>query len=131
MYIRSTRISQRFPLGTGACVQILLFGILSIEIKRKAPRAHTVCEIIGARYATRIVCSVDIIVFYYHSIDSYTMHTYKRWGPAAHKVFLGFCLLTNVLVTAMLLLGGAATITAMTGGHASDGLGRADQSKFE
>lgn len=59
------------------------------------------------------------------------MHTYKRWGPTAHKVFLGFCLLTNVLVTAMLLLGGAATITAMTGGHASDGLGRADQSKFE
>lgn len=39
----------------GACVQILLFGILSIEIKRKAPRAHTVCEIIGARYAKKYV----------------------------------------------------------------------------
>ncbi len=79
-------VSGPFWYGAGASVQILLFGILSIEIKRKAPQAHTVCEIIRA-----------------------------RWGTAAHKVFLGFCLLTNVLVTAMLLLGGAATIAAMTG----------------
>jgi hypothetical protein len=34
--------------------QILLFGILSIEIKRKAPHAHTVCEIIRARYVSFI-----------------------------------------------------------------------------
>lgn len=30
-------------------------------------------------------------------------------------MFLGFALLTNVIVTAMLLLGGAATVTALTG----------------
>mmetsp|Transcript_14098 Transcript_14098/g.25022 ORF Transcript_14098/g.25022 Transcript_14098/m.25022 type:complete len:689 (-) Transcript_14098:40-2106(-) len=70
----------------GACTQILLFGVIAVEIKRKAPNAHTMCEIARA-----------------------------RWGPAAHKVFLFYALLTNTLVTAMLLLGGAAVTTALTG----------------
>lgn len=30
--------------------QVLLFGVMAIEIKRKAPHAHTVCEIVKARY---------------------------------------------------------------------------------
>ena len=38
-----------------------------------------------------------------------------RWGQTAHLVFLFFCLLTNVLVTSMLLLGGAAVVNALTG----------------
>ena len=63
-----------------------LFGILSIELKRKAPAAHTMCEVI-----------------------------LYGWGRAAHKVFLGFALVTNVIVTAMLLLGGAAVVTSLTG----------------
>ncbi|KAK3218437.1 hypothetical protein Dsin_012407 [Dipteronia sinensis] len=29
--------------------QVLLFGVMAIEIKRKAPHAHTVCEIVKAR----------------------------------------------------------------------------------
>lgn len=29
--------------------QVLLFGVMAIEIKRKAPQAHTVCEIVKAR----------------------------------------------------------------------------------
>ena len=29
--------------------QVLLFGVMAIEIKRKAPYAHTVCEIVKAR----------------------------------------------------------------------------------
>lgn len=40
---------------------------------------------------------------------------FLRWGFAAHVVFLGFCLLTNVIVTAMLLLGGSAVVNALTG----------------
>jgi len=32
------------------CDQVMLFGIMAIEIKRKAPYAHTVCEIVKARY---------------------------------------------------------------------------------
>ncbi|XWS36129.1 hypothetical protein CRYUN_Cryun20dG0058000 [Craigia yunnanensis] len=59
---------------------------MAIEIKRKAPSAHTVCEIVKA-----------------------------RWGKAAHIVFLAFCLLTNIIVTAMLLLGGSAVVNALTG----------------
>ncbi|KAB1210467.1 Urea-proton symporter DUR3 [Morella rubra] len=66
--------------------QVLLFGIMAIEIKRKAPNAHTVCEIVKA-----------------------------RWGTAAHIVFLVFCFLTNIIVTAMLLLGGSAVVNALTG----------------
>lgn len=65
---------------------MLLFGILAIEVKRKAPTCHTFLEIIQA-----------------------------RWGDTAHKVFLFFALLTNIIVTSMLLLGGAATVNALTG----------------
>lgn len=37
------------------------------------------------------------------------------WGTATHIVFLVFCLATNVIVTAMLLLGGSAVVNALTG----------------
>ncbi|GAV77026.1 SSF domain-containing protein [Cephalotus follicularis] len=79
-------ISGPFWYASGATVQVLLFGIVAIEIKRKAPHAHTVCEIVKA-----------------------------RWGTAAHIVFLVFCFLTNIVVTAMLLLGGSAVVNALTG----------------
>uniref|UniRef100_A0A2P2LSU5 Urea-proton symporter DUR3 n=1 Tax=Rhizophora mucronata TaxID=61149 RepID=A0A2P2LSU5_RHIMU len=79
-------ISGPFWYASGATIQILLFGVMAIEIKRKAPCAHTVCEIVKA-----------------------------RWGTPAHIVFLGFCFLTNIIVTAMLLLGGSAVVNALTG----------------
>jgi Na+/proline symporter len=49
------------------------------------------------------------------------MHTYlevvqaRGWGPRAHQVFLGFALTCNVVVSAMLLLGGSAVIEQLTG----------------
>ncbi|KAJ4729089.1 urea-proton symporter DUR3-like [Melia azedarach] len=79
-------VSGPFWYASGATIQVLLFGVMAIEIKRKAPHAHTVCEIVKA-----------------------------RWGTAAHLVFLAFCFLTNVIVTAMLLLGGSAVVNALTG----------------
>lgn len=79
-------VSGPFWYAAGACVQVLLFGILAIEVKRKAPTAHTVCEMARA-----------------------------RWGKATHISFIFFCLLTNIIVTSMLLLGGAAIINALTG----------------
>jgi SSS family transporter len=79
-------VSGPFWYASGATIQVLLFGVMAIEIKRKAPNAHTVCEIVRA-----------------------------RWGTPAHLVFLTFCLLTNVIVTAMLLLGGSAVVNALTG----------------
>lgn len=57
---------------------MLLFAILAVEIKRKAPTTHTCLEIVKA-----------------------------RWGTTAHLVFLVFCLITNIIVTSMLILGGA------------------------
>ncbi|HKU50332.1 MAG TPA: sodium:solute symporter family protein [Nitrososphaera sp.] len=79
-------VSGPFWYAAGASVQVLLFGILAIELKRKAPNAHTFLEIIRARF-----------------------------GDAAHRVFLVFALMTNMIVTAMLLLGGAAVVNGLTG----------------
>lgn len=79
-------ISGPFWYAAGASIQVLLFGILAIELKRKAPNAHTFLEIIRARY-----------------------------GDGSHKVFLVFALMTNMIVTAMLLLGGSAVVNGLTG----------------
>ena len=79
-------ISGPFWYAAGASIQVLLFGILAIELKRKAPNAHTFLEIIRARY-----------------------------GNGAHRVFLVFALMTNMIVTAMLLLGGSAVVNGLTG----------------
>jgi Na+/proline symporter len=40
-----------------------------------------------------------------------------RWGTVAHLTFLVFCLLTNIIVTSMLILGGAAVVNGLTGGR--------------
>merc|ERR1719446_1317094 len=79
-------VSGPFWYASGATIQVLLFGILAIELKRRAPTAHTVCEMVLA-----------------------------RWGAPAHLTFITFCMLANIIVTSMLLLGGAATVNALTG----------------
>ncbi len=43
-------IAGPFWYAAGATIQILLFGVLAVEIKRKAPSAHTVLEIVKARW---------------------------------------------------------------------------------
>merc|ERR1719155_285335 len=78
-------ISGPFWYASGATIQVLLFGILAIEIKRKCPTAHTMCEIVKARW------------------------------PEAHSTFLFFGFSANLIVTSMLILGGGATINALTG----------------
>ena len=72
--------------ASGATIQVLLFGVLAISLKKVAPSAHTVCEIVRA-----------------------------RWGKTAHLTFLFFAFCANIIVTSMLLLGGAATVEALTG----------------
>merc|ERR1719330_1465801 len=79
-------VSGPFWYASGATIQILLFGILAINLKKVAPSAHTMCEIVRA-----------------------------RWGKTAHLTFLFFAFCANIIVTAMLLLGGAATVQALTG----------------
>ena len=72
--------------ASGATIQILLFGVLAISLKDVAPSAHTMCEIVRA-----------------------------RWGKSAQLTFLFFGFCANIIVTSMLLLGGAATVEALTG----------------
>lgn len=52
-------VSGPFWYGAGATIQVLLFAILAVEIKRKAPNIHTILEVVLA-----------------------------RWGKVAHIVFL-------------------------------------------
>jgi Na+/proline symporter len=79
-------VSGPFWYASGKAIQVILFGLLAVSLKKVAPSAHTVCEIVNA-----------------------------RWGRTAHKTFLIFAFLANIIVTSMLLLGGAATVEALTG----------------
>ncbi|KAI8468533.1 MAG: urea active transporter [Monoraphidium minutum] len=79
-------VSGPFWYAAGATIQVLLFAVLAVEIKRKAPTAHTILEVVRA-----------------------------RWGTVAHLVFLVFCFATSMIVTSMLILGGASVVTALTG----------------
>lgn len=67
-------------------MQILLFATLAIERRRRAPDAHTFLEVILARY-----------------------------GVYTPIVYIVFGLMTNIMVTAMLLTGGSAVVTSSTG----------------
>lgn len=79
-------VSGPFWYASGATVQVILFATLAIELKRRAPNAHTFLEAVRARY-----------------------------GKVTHLVFLTFGLMTNILVTAMLLTGGSAVVQSLTG----------------
>lgn len=79
-------VSGPFWYASGATIQVLLFGVLAISLKQVAPNAHTFCEIVKS-----------------------------RWGTTAHLTFLFFAFCANIIVTSMLLLGGAATVEALTG----------------
>lgn len=89
--LQSSTVTYAFGLGgsfwyaAGASIQVILFSILALELKRKAPMTHTFPEMI-----------------------------YVRYGKNSHKVFLFFALMTNTIVTAMLVLGGAVVINSLT-----------------
>jgi Na+/proline symporter len=77
-------VSGPFWYASGATVQIILFATIAIELKRRAPNAHTFLEVIRARY-----------------------------GAVTHIVFMVFGICTNILVTSMLLTGGSAVVTSV------------------
>ncbi|OGE49586.1 hypothetical protein PENARI_c020G11493 [Penicillium arizonense] len=76
------------PMWYGAMgtLQILMFSLIAIKIKSKAPGAHTMPEIVLARH-----------------------------GKVAHITYLYYGLATNMLVGACLVLGGAQVVDALTG----------------
>ncbi|KJA22557.1 hypothetical protein HYPSUDRAFT_652941 [Hypholoma sublateritium FD-334 SS-4] len=90
--LQSSAVAYKFGIsgpwwyGAGATVQVLLFAMLAAKLKLNAPYAHTWLEIVGA-----------------------------RWGKTAHLVFMFFGLATNIIVSSMLILGGSATVTDLTG----------------
>ena len=67
-------VSGPFWYASGATVQIILFATLAIELKRRAPNAHTFLEVIRARY-----------------------------GIYAHITFIIFGLMTNILVSKVMI----------------------------
>ena len=84
--LQSSTVTYEFGVGglfwyaAGASIQIVLFAIVAIELKRKAPSSHTFPEII-----------------------------YARFGKSTHKIFLFFAFATNTIIMSMLILGGAAS----------------------
>ncbi|GFR85860.1 urea-proton symporter DUR3-like [Elysia marginata] len=77
-------ISGSIWYAAGASIQILLFSMLTIQLKTRAPGAKTFLQVIRARF-----------------------------GKRTHITFCCFALLTNIIVTAMLMLGGSAVITSL------------------
>ncbi|MCJ7985295.1 hypothetical protein MUB16_16810 [Priestia sp. OVL9] len=79
-------ISGPYWYAAGASIQILLFAIVAINLKKKAPNAHTFLEFIAQRFDVK-----------------------------NHRLMLGFALMTNIIVTAMVILGGAIALNSLTG----------------
>ncbi|KAK4331762.1 Urea active transporter [Rhodotorula toruloides] len=81
-----TGIYGPYSYAAGATVQIFLFAVNAAKIKMNAPKAHTFLEVIRV-----------------------------RWGTFPHVVFIFFAFATAFLVSSMLITGGAATVTDLTG----------------
>ncbi|OES44794.1 sodium:solute symporter family protein [Domibacillus iocasae] len=79
-------ISGPYWYAAGATIQILLFAIVAIHLKRKAPNAHTFLEFIS-----------------------------QRFDKKNHRLMMFFALMTNIIVTAMVILGGAIALNSLTG----------------
>ena len=72
--------------AAGATLQIFLMAVLAVRVKMIAPYCHTYLEIVQARY-----------------------------GNTPHFIFVTYGLVTNLIVSSMLLLGGSAVVNAFTG----------------
>ncbi|WP_226584293.1 sodium:solute symporter family protein [Halobacillus litoralis] len=79
-------ISGPYWYAAGACIQVLLFAIVAIHLKKRAPNAHTFLEFIA-----------------------------QRFDKKNHRLILVFALMTNILVTSMVVLGGAIALNSLTG----------------
>ena len=69
-------ISGAFWYAAGATIQLFLFATLTVQLKLRAPGAKTFLQVIRARF-----------------------------GRTTHITYCVFAVLTNVIVTAMLMLG--------------------------
>ena len=93
---------KRPEAGHAAPLQILLFGVMAVEIKRKAPRAHTVLELVRKRWGhianvVRATCPSLRPLSWRMQLSSHTIHrrvilpsmselVRKRWGHIANMM---------------------------------------------
>ena len=81
-------VGGAYWFAAGCIVQICLFALLAIQSKLKTPHAHTILEVVKVRY-----------------------------GTVAHVVYMSLCLINNLIAVINMLLGAAASISALTGMH--------------
>lgn len=86
-------VSGAYWYAAGATLQILLCAIMACKIKSCAPFCSTFLEVIRIRH-----------------------------GKKVHAVFMVFALVTNLLVSSQLVLGGAAVVKDLTGLHILAGI---------
>ncbi|XP_076358107.1 uncharacterized protein LOC143250869 isoform X2 [Tachypleus tridentatus] len=92
-FIHSSTVASKYGISgpywyaAGATIQIVLFAILSIQLKTRAPGAKTFLQVIKARYG--------------------------RKTHITYCVFAGF---TNIVVTASLMLAGCAVLHSLVNG---------------
>lgn len=79
-------IAGPYWYAAGATIPLLLFSVLAIYLKRRAPMAHTFGEFVR-----------------------------HRFGGPSHRLMVGLGLLTCTIVTAMVVLGGAYALRTLIG----------------
>ena len=79
-------MSGAYYYGAGASVQIFVFAVCAVELKRRAPGAHTFLEVAKVRY-----------------------------GKAGHFVQIFYSTLLQAINCVNVLVGGSAVFTALTG----------------
>ncbi|PWY83435.1 putative sodium/proline symporter [Aspergillus heteromorphus CBS 117.55] len=85
-YGYSYGVSGPYWYAAGACVQILLFSVAAIELKRRAPNAQTFLQVAKVRY-----------------------------GTAVHVMFSLYSLVYQLISAVNLLVGGSTVFSVMTG----------------
>ncbi|KZV72202.1 Na+/solute symporter [Peniophora sp. CONT] len=79
-------VSGPWWYGVGGTIQLAMFGMIAAKVKMNANGAHTFLEIVKARF-----------------------------GTGAHILFIFYAFVCVMIVSGSLLLGGAATVNALTG----------------
>lgn len=81
-----TGVASAYWYGAGACVQIIIFSTLALEMKKKAPSCHTYQEIVRTRY-----------------------------GKTTHIVAICYSIIQMVCYTSNLLINGSSIFEGITG----------------
>lgn len=74
--------------GASASTMVTFFSFIAIQVKRRAPNAHTLLELIRVRY-----------------------------GRTTHVVWIVLCLVNNFFVFSTMLLSASTTVSSLTGMH--------------